>query len=205
MEKKGMKKKIILFILIIVFIYAGGGVLYALFNKNSEAVAITNLDSISGYDYTLKSNASSLYESEFKILKANLESGDVDGEEYAKSIAKLFIIDLYTLSNKVNKYDIGGSEFVHPDYLANYKLNVEDTLYKYLEDNTNNNRTQELPEVSTINIITCEKTNYAIDDNSFEGHSISLEWSYVQDLGYDSSGEIILIKLDNTYVVVEKN
>ena len=51
---------------------------------------------------------------EFDVLKANLESDTIDEEAYALSIAKLFIIDLYTMNNKINKYDIGGIEYVYP-------------------------------------------------------------------------------------------
>ncbi len=200
-----MKKKILLFILIIVFVYAIGGFIYLKMNKNEpEAVVISDVDKIKGYDYTLKSNASELYKTEFKILKDNLEK-DKNDEEYAMSIAKLFIIDLYSLSNKVNKYEVGGVEFLHPDYVANYKLNVQNTLYKYMEDNSYGNRNQKLPLVSTIKVSSHEKTTFKIKDTSYEGYKVELEWEYTEDLGYESKGEVIVIKNDNKYFVVEKN
>jgi len=200
-----MKKKIILFIFIIIFVYAAGGIAYVILNKKAETVKISDLDSIKGYNYTLKSNATELYKSEFKALKSNLENNNVNDEEFAKSVAKLFIIDLYTLSNKINKYDVGGINFVHPDYLSNYKLNVEDTLYKYMEDNTTKGRKQELPEVSTIEIKKCEEATYKIGEKEETGYKIELEWSYVKDLGYDKDGEVIIVKLDKNYYIVEKN
>ena len=200
-----MKKKIILFVLIILLIYAVGGISYILLNKKKRIISISDLDSIKGYNYTLKSNATSLYTSEFNILKDNIESENINEEEYAQSVSKLFIIDLYTLSNKINKYDIGGTLFVHPDYIANYKLNVQDTLYKYIEDNSTNNRNQELPEVTNIEIVSCEETIFKIGDNDFNGYKIKLTWNYNKDLGYDNEGEIIVIKIDNLYYVVEKN
>lgn len=200
-----MKKKIVLFIFIIIFVYAAGGIIYGILNKKPEVIKISNVDTINGYNYTLKSNSTDLYKSEFKNLKSNLESNEINDEEYAKSIAKLFIIDLYTLNNKINKYDIGGIEFVHPDYIVNYKLNASDTMYKYIEDNSNNNRNQNLPEVSSIEIISNEKTNYQLNDNSFEGYNVSLEWTYKNDNGYETKGNVLLIKIDNTYYIVEKN
>ena len=200
-----MRKKIILFILIIIFVYAAGGVAYVLLNKKPEVIKISNLDTIKGYNYTLKSNATDIYKDEFKTLKTNLESDNINEEEYAKSISKLFIIDLYTLTNKINKYDVGGTSFVHPDYLANYKLNVQNTLYKYMEDNTNKNRNQELPEVSNIDIINTEKTTFELGETTYDGYKINLEWNYVKDLGYDSKGEVIVIKVNNNYYIVEKN
>lgn len=201
-----MKKKVILFLCILIFVYAAGGTIYyiATREKKDDKPIVTNKDTIKGYDYTLKSNATKLYEDEFKALKANLE-GDINYDEYAVSVAKLFVIDLYTINNKINKYDTGGVSFVYPDGRDNYKLNVQDTIYKYVEDNTNGKRTQNLPEVSSVIVKDSKKDTYKIGDNSFEAYKINLEWSYVQDLGYDKTGEIILIKKDKNIYVVEKN
>lgn len=201
-----MKKKVILFLCILIFVYAAGGTIYyiATRQKKDDKPIVTNKDTIKGYDYTLKSNATKLYEDEFKVLKANLE-GDINYDEYAVSVAKLFVIDLYTINNKINKYDTGGTSFVYPDGRDNYKLNVQDTIYKYVEDNTNGKRTQSLPEVSSVTVKGINKDTYKIGDNSFEAYKINLEWSYVQDLGYDKTGEIILIKKDKNIYVVEKN
>ena len=201
-----MKKKVILFFCILIFVYAAGGTIYyiATREKKDDKPIVTNKDTIKGYDYTLKSNATKLYEDEFKALKANLE-GDINYDEYAVSVAKLFVIDLYTINNKINKYDTGGASFVYPDGRDNDKLNVQDTIYKYVEDNTNGKRTQNLPEVSSVIIKDSKKDTYKIGDNSFEAYKINLEWSYVQDLGYDKTGEIILIKKDKNIYVVEKN
>ena len=201
-----MKKKVILFLCILIFVYAAGGTIYyiATREKKDDKPIVTNKDTIKGYDYTLKSNATKLYEDEFKALKANLE-GDINYDEYAVSVAKLFVIDLYTINNKINKYDTGGASFVYPDGRDNYKLNVQDTIYKYVEDNTNGKRTQNLPEVISVIVKDSKKDTYKIGDNSFEAYKINLEWSYVQDLGYDKTGEIILIKKDKNIYVVEKN
>lgn len=201
-----MKKKVILFFCILIFVYAAGGTIYyiATREKKDDKPIVTNKDTIKGYDYTLKSNATKLYENEFKALKANLE-GDINYDEYAVSVAKLFVIDLYTINNKINKYDTGGASFVYPDGRDNYKLNVQDTIYKYVEDNTNGKRTQNLPEVSSVIVKDSKKDTYKIGDNSFAAYKINLEWSYVQDLGYDKTGEIILIKKDRNIYVVEKN
>lgn len=201
-----MKKKVILFLCILIFVYAAGGTIYyiATREKKDDKPIVTNKDTIKGYDYTLKSNATKLYEDEFKTLKANLE-GDINYDEYAVSVAKLFIIDLYTINNKINKYDTGGVSFVYPDGRNNYKLNVQDTIYKYVEDNTDGKRTQKLPEVSSVIVKDSKKDTYKIGNNSFEAYKINLEWSYVQDLGYDKTGEIILIKKDKNIYVVEKN
>ena len=170
-----MKKKVILFLCILIFVYAAGGTIYyiATREKKDDKPIVTNKDTIKGYDYTLKSNATKLYEDEFKALKANLE-GDINYDEYAVSVAKLFVIDLYTINNKINKYDTGGASFVYPDGRDNYKLNVQDTIYKYVEDNTNGKRTQNLPEVSSVIVKDSKKDTYKIGDNSYEAYKMGL-------------------------------
>ncbi len=202
-----MKKKILLLLLIIVFVYSAGGVSYYFLTKEKEeeVINVSDLETIKNYDYTLKSNDTTPYKEIFNELKTVLEKDEVSDDDYASNLAKLFIIDLYTLSNKINKYDVRSAIFVHPDYVQNYKLNVQNTLYKYMEDNSHENRTQELPEVATIEIKESEKTNYKIGDNSLNGYKISLEWSYVKDLGYDTKGVVTLVKVDNKYYVVQKD
>ena len=201
-----MKKKITLFFLILVLLYATGGVFYSVYYKNTiSKPKVTNVSTIKNYPYTLKSNATNLYKSEFKTLKANLEGKSINDEEYAKSIARMFIIDLYSISNKVNKYDVGGTEFVFPSAVTNYKENVEDTIYKYVEDNSNDKRNQELPIVKSIVISSSVKTTYKIKSTSYEGYKIKVSWTYIKDMGYDTEGEIIVIKDKNIYYVAEKN
>lgn len=202
-----MKKrnKIILFIVIVLLVVGASIFCYLKFVKKDDNVnKVTNIEEIDKFGYTLKSNATETYKKEYEILKTNLKSTDINEEEYVKSVAKLFIIDLYTISNKINKYDVGGTEFVYPDSLENYKVNVEDTLYKYVEDNSNNSRTQSLPEVSEVQITDFKKVKYKVSNTELDAYEVTLKWSYVVDMGYESEGSVIILEKDNKYYVVEK-
>lgn len=202
-----MKKrnKIILFIVIVLLVVGASIFCYLKFVKKDDNVnKVTNIVEIDKFGYTLKSNATETYKKEYEILKTNLKSTGINEEEYVKSVAKLFIIDLYTISNKINKYDVGGTEFVYPDSLENYKVNVEDTLYKYVEDNSNNSRTQSLPEVSEVQITDFKKVKYKVSNTELDAYEVALKWSYVVDMGYESEGSVIILEKDNKYYVVEK-
>ena len=202
-----MKKrnKIILFIVIVLLVVGASIFCYLKFVKKDDNVnKVTNIEEIDKFGYTLKSNATETYKKEYEILKTNLKSTDINEEEYVKSVAKLFIIDLYTISNKINKYDVGGTEFVYPDSLENYKVNVEDTLYKYVEDNSNNSRRQSLPEVSEVQITDFKKVKYKVSNTELDAYEVALKWSYVVDMGYESEGSVIILEKDNKYYVVEK-
>ena len=197
-----MKKRVFLFLMILLFVYSIGGIFYLkyIYVSPNEPV-IKNLDSILGYDYVLRSNASSLYKTEFNILKENLE-GDINEEEYLKSVCKLYIIDLYSMRDKLNKYDIN-TDFIYEQNILNYKLNLQDTLYKYLEDNSDGKRGQELPSVSSVDVVDIKDTTFKIGDNNVDAKEVSLKWEYDKDLGYDNKGTLVLVKENNLYYIVE--
>ena len=197
-------KKFILIILFMILIYSVGGIYYIkyVYKDNNEPV-VKNLSEIEGYPYSLKSNACKLYIDEFNILKDNLEN-NYNEEEYIKSISKLYIIDLYSLKNKLNKYDIN-VDFIYPDIVSNYRLNIENTLYKYLENNSDGNRNQELPVVSNVIIDEILDEKYSLNKENVPCKKVKVTIEYENDLGYDKSGTITLVKQDKYYYIVEYN
>ncbi len=197
-------KKWILFIIGMLILLNSAFFAYKVFiaDKNVEIVETKILDTIKDYNYYLEDRDNSLYKEEFDNLKTNLSSDSIDYTEYAKSIAKLYIIDLYTLDNKLNKYDVGSKEFIHSEALDNYILKVEDTLYKYIEDNTYNQRNQDLPEVKSINITDTKESTYTINNTSYDSYEVTLTWEYKTDNEYDTNAKIILIKENNKLVIV---
>ena len=198
-----MKRGLLIFALVVAFIYSVGGI-YFYFFGTEKIEPVKNISLIEEYGYNLKSNATELMKTEFDVLKANLESDTIDEEAYALSIAKLFIIDLYTMNNKINKYDIGGIEYVYPSGVDNYKLKLTDTLYKYLEENSTGKREQELPEVVSINIENIEEIEYELEKIKYPGYKVTLKWDYLKDLEYDTTGKVIVIKKDNKYYIGKK-
>lgn len=203
-----MKKKIIGLVLCsILFIYFIGGIVYnfAFKDDKSNKKILDNSITIKGFDYILYEDDLDIYKEEFKKLKTNLESEVIDYKEYAYSISKMFIIDLYSLDNKLNKYDVGGICFVYPDVKENYRLNVENTLNKYIKDNSDGDREQELPEVKSVTIDSDEETKFSIGEDEFDAYKVKLSIEYVNDLEYDSEAELIIVRSDKYLYVVEKN
>ncbi len=202
MKKRRLKKKFVLFLLLIVFVlvcFFIGRKIYIKINTFNVKV----VDKIENYNYSLDDRDSQLYKSYFEQLKSVLSSDEIDYENYAVLVAKMFIIDLYTLDNKVNKYDIPSLEFVYPDSVDNFKLKVQDTIYKYILDNTDKKRTQKLPIVSSIDFSKVTKGTFKIDNKSYESYEVKLNWDYESDLGYDKEGTVTLVKQENYLYVVE--
>lgn len=202
-------KKFWLIISSIALLYFIGGIVYINLDRDSGNVKNNkNLDkgiSIKGFDYILYEDDIDIYKDEFKRLKKNLESSNINYTEYAESISKMFVMDLYSLETKKNMYDVGGVQFVYPDIRDNYKLNVSNTLYKYMKDNSDGKREQELPMVKSVSIKNEDETKYKIGEEEFDGYKINLDIEYVKDLEYDKSAEIILVKKDKYLYIVEKN
>lgn len=202
-------KKFWLIICSIVLLYFIGGIVYINLDRDSSNVKNNkNVDkgiSIKGFDYILYEDDIDIYKDEFKKLKKNLESSNINYTEYAESISKMFVMDLYSLDAKKNMYDVGGVQFVYPDIRDNYKLNVTNTLYKYMKDNSDGKREQDLPMVKSVSIKNEDETKYKIGEEEFDGYKINLDIEYVKDLEYDKSAEIILVKKDKYLYIVEKN
>ena len=209
-----MKKKRLILLLVLLLIVIGiivSVVIIIKKNKNKpedvEETTAVVLNSIEEFNITLDDLDSDLYKKEYEELKENLQKEKIDYDDYAKSISKMFIIDLYSLQTKLNKYDVGGVQFVYPQILDNYKLNVEDTLYKYMEDNSKGKRKQTLPLVKSITVKSIKENKYKItsEDKTYEGYKVKLSWEYDKNLGYDDEAELILIRVDKMLYIVEKN
>lgn len=193
-RKKG-KKKIVFFFIFLILLLSAGLYYFIYIHKSDNEV----VEKIEKYNYTLESDDTKLTNNIFAKLKETLSAKKIDYEAYAKEISKLFIVDLYTMNNKLNKYDVGGTKYIYPTSIDNFKLKVQETLYKYLEDIEN--RKQELPEVNSIEIVNINNTNFKYQEIEYEGYEIKLSWTYKKDLDYDNEGIVTIIKEnDKLYV-----
>lgn len=213
-------KKILISLIIIVILAIIGILLYGYFSKDKPK-EIKTIKSIPEYGYELKENETKLYKDEFENLDKILSKKEVDYEEYAKSIAKLFIIDLYTLDNKISKNDIGGLDFIKDDMKDNFIEEVRSTFYKYLEVDSED-RNQDLPEVSEITDISVENTSFVIKNTrtttssktnsktttknvgtTVDAYKVTITWDYKEDFGYENEANIIIIEEDKKLYIVE--
>ncbi len=203
------RRKVLISIgLIIVLLLATSVGWYIFKNRNSQEEKpkeIKKLDTIEGYGYNLEDRDTVLFRENFEKLRDVLKQTPMDYLEYAKRLGTLYIIDLYTISNKVNQYDVGGSEYVYESKRDNYELKVKNTLYKYVEDNTYGKRIQFLPEVASIDVVDVKEEKVKIGDQEYDGYSLSLTWEYVKDLGYDKKCTLKLAKIDDKLYVINQS
>ena len=201
-----MKKKykiLLTLLIILIIIIVAAIIVFKVFQGSSTAEPVKVVDSIDNFDYTLDDRDTELMKKTYNELKDILTASDIDYEKYAQALAKLFVIDLFTMDNKVNRYDVGSTEYVYPDSVENFKTNVEDTIYKTMENNSNGKRKQKLPEVSAIDESNVETSTFTIGEDEYESYIVKLSWSYEKDLGYDKNATITLIPLNEKLYVVE--
>lgn len=199
------KYKIILVIIFIFLLGASGLAAYKYFSTkdNKTPITVNLLDTISEYGYSIDDRDSDYYKDEYNVLKDLLTSDKINEEEYAKQVAKLFVIDLYSIKTKVNKYDIGGLEYFYSTKTDMYKQKVMDQLYELVKDDSYGDRKQELPLVTNVEIINSTKDTYLKDDDEVDCYNIKLSITYETDLGYDKEAMVTITKDGIKQSVVE--
>ena len=200
-----MKKKLFIILIILIILGVGGFFGYnKFFGKRDPGKKVETIDNIDKYGYKLNDNASSYYKSLFKELKTVLNKETVDDEEYAKKIAQLFVTDLFTLSNKLTSSDVGGLDFVYKDFHDDFIAIAQSSLYGSVKSNIYGDRKQELPEVSEVTVISCNKEAFKIKDKTYDdAYKVNVEIKYDKDMGYPKKYNVILIKNENIMEVVK--
>ncbi len=203
--KKKMKNRYKVLLIIVSILIIGLGILGVIHSKTPKDKAnepIKVLDVIDNFPYKLKENDSKLKKELFYELEKILKEDEVDDQKYAQVLAKLFIVDTFSLETKLNKYDIGGLDFVLDSEKEKLKNILSDTLYDNLENNFDGKREQKLPLVSEIEISECTESKFLFDNKELLSYDIVLNWTYKKDLGYDTSALVKVVKVDDLMYIV---
>lgn len=208
MRKVLNKNKLFYFVMIslilVVIIIIGVKFTFEFLVKDDKNVVTKKeLDSLELYGYTLDDYDSDLYKEYFNDLKSTLNNKEVNYEDYAKEIVKLFVSDFYTLDNKLTSSDIGGVEFIPSDMVENFKMHAGDTMYNHVKTNIYGDRVQKLPIVKSVEVTNIENITYTYKDKEYSAYKVSARWEYQEDLGYKNNEIFTLIKDNNKlYIVV---
>ncbi len=193
-RKINVKRVAILIILLLLII---AGIVLAvnkLTKKETKTKEIQEVASIDAYGYTLKDNATAYYKKLFKELEKTLNADKVDEEKYSELVAQMFIADFFNLDNKISKNDVGGKQFVYADYQSDFEKFAMDSMYKSVESDVYNDRNQELPIVSNVEVTKVGNQNYTYGENSDDNAYVyNFKIEYKDDLGYQTEGSLILI------------
>lgn len=191
-RKKLRIGRIFILILLITSIFVLGYMAITKNNKN-EVKKARDISEIKEFGYTLREDATSYYKSLYKKLSKTLE-GDIDYDKYSSLVSQMFVCDFFTLSNKSNKNDVGGFQFVYSEYKNDFQKYAADTVYKSVLNNVYGNRKQDLPTVKEVNVTKKDNTAFKYGDSTDEGAYVyDFEITYDNDYGYQDSGSLTLI------------
>jgi len=201
------KLKLLIFPILAVMI---GITIYILFLNKEQKVKEPKIgppkviNEIKDYGYKLDENKGERYKNLFIELKTELEKETIDKENYAKLISKLFVIDFYTLKDKITKNDVGGTLFIHEAIRENFIEQAKDTIYKYIENNVYGDRMQKLPKVISVEVLEVKQKSFTyLNKKDPKAYEVSLSWTYEEDLGYETSTKIILVHEENKLAIVQ--
>ncbi len=198
-KRKISKKKVSIFVIIVILIIAAITFFIFLDSKkdDTETIKVEDVDTIEGYDYTLKSNSTKYFKDLFKQLKECLEADEIDEDEYAELVSKMFIADFFNLDNKISKNDVGGVQFVYEGFRDDFIKLVSTSIYKNVESNLYDDREQNLPVVTNVSIEKGDNTTFTYGDQTDDNaYVMNFEIEYDEDLDYQTSGTLTLIHND---------
>ena len=174
------------------------------YNSRVKLQVVTTVAEIDNYQYKMESNTTRIYKKYFKELEHELEDNKMDEENYASLVSKLFVIDYYTLNNKITNKNIGGVQFIHSNLRSSFIGKASNTMYKYIKSNLYGNRKQKLPEVNDVEIKSIKQINYK--NNNYQdksGYQVEVNINYVTDYDYPKEVTLTLIHEENKLVIVE--
>ncbi len=152
---------------------------------------------VESMNYILRDNPTDLQKEYFAELKEAVEGEEpADDVTIASLVAKNYVTDFYTWTNKRGQYDIGGLSFVYDGEFENgdhFKENVylkaRDGFYKYISYYGTQYGKENLLEVENVEVTRCEKTSsqYIISEHVSYKQDEAGEWyDYREDHGYDA-------------------
>ena len=162
--------------------------------KKTDVNVTSVISNIADYGYTLDDRDSNYMKEVFHELEDILNVPEVDYHAYAEALAKLFVIDFYTLNNKVNKYDVGSLEYILSSRVDTFRQKAQDTIYRDILDNTYRDRVQDLPEITNVTILNIEDTTYTLNEDEVSAIKVEMTYEYKEDLGYDTEGTIYFVR-----------
>ncbi len=197
-QKQNNRKVLIIFLAV--------GIILGLFYLKSRRTlqVVTVISEIGNYDYYLESNATRIYKKYYSELEKELEDNKIDEKNYASLVAKLFVIDYYTLNNKITNKNIGGIQFIHSGLKDKFINESSNTMYKYIKNNLYGNRKQKLPEVNNVEIKSITEIKY--NNNGYQddmGYQVIVNIGYVKNYDYPETVELTLIHEENRLSIVE--
>ncbi len=172
-------------------------------DEGSEKKVVEKLDS---FDYYLTDHNTKYYTELFDDLKKTLNASEINDEDYATLVAKMFAADFYDLDSKLSKSDVGGIQFILPAYQSDFIKTATDSngMYYYVKNNLYGDRKQDLPSVASVDVVSLKKLVYKYGlINDENGYQIDLKINYKKEMGYPKTVSLQLAHYEGKLYINE--
>ena len=216
-ENKVSKNLPVILIAVISLISAGVIGFNVVRLMNQEATVVTPPEIIENEFYTIKSNATDLQRTVFDELTIELDKNE-DSVHIAELVAKSFVADLFTWSNKDGNYDVSATQYVYGNMNRVFKNYIQDTLYGNYDLTVAQYGDDYLPEVVSVEAIAyAQETEFTTYFGSYPYFYVYVNWDYKQYEQIEGSEDkivdttnwkksmdlYIVVREDGRYEVVE--
>lgn len=114
----------------------------------------------------------------YNALSAAVESGDAQAE--AQEVARSFVFDFFTLSNKKNSEDIGGLQFIPSVNIRQYMEYAKSYYYSNYSIIVNEYGKDALPKVVDVKVESIEPASFTYFEAPCEGYDVVCSVTYAQ-------------------------
>lgn len=177
--------------------------------------------------YHIRNNATEFQKTLYETLKNSIEKEPSNQLEIADLVAKNYVADFYTWTNKLRINDVGGLQFVHSDLKSSVYLQAQETFYYDMYYYLSQEGLESTLEVSQITSIDAKESTFFLFDEDGEetkydpvskedvkgttvdAVEVSLRWNYapsnsVDITTYSNEATFVLMKNEkDLYVIVE--
>ena len=143
-----------------------------------EDDTVSYKDSIDSMDYHLRWNATELQIEYFNELQDLINAEGTEHKDIAACVAKNYIADFYTWSNKRGSYDVGGMYYVYSPQKLGIISDCRNNYYKYLSYYINKFGQDKMLEVTSVETVVGDVGTYEIDGNKYESYRVTCNWTY---------------------------
>lgn len=172
-----------------------------------DASTTSDKSVIESMNYHLRSNATDLQVELFDELRDLVKDG-TDKSAIAVSVAKNFVADFYTWTNKAGSYDIGGMYYIFAPSKNNAFVQARNEFYKYVSYYINEYGKDNILEIDTIEAKDIEATTYEFEGKSYDGYALTCEWTYKEckDFPYEKferRGYFTVVENEGRFEIVQ--
>ncbi len=144
--------------------------------KESTVDTTVEKNSLKNDLYTIGNNPTDINREEFQKLTNELK--EEDKLKAADALARCFVTEFFTWTNKDGSYEVGGLQYLYGAKFTTFAEEVRWNFYKDLDLYITQLGREELIEVDSITTVANYSLPYTINNTTYDAFYIEATWTY---------------------------